>query len=57
MMEVLCANVDCPIYYRRIKIKKEQEEKEKQMERFDSYMLNQKNSWSLIDSDIDPWMK
>jgi DNA polymerase delta subunit 1 len=32
-MDVLCSNVDCPIYYKRIKVKKDQGRSAKQMER------------------------
>jgi DNA polymerase delta subunit 1 len=32
--EILCKNEDCPIFYRRIKIKNDLEEKKKEFERF-----------------------
>jgi DNA polymerase delta subunit 1 len=32
-MEVLCSNADCPIYYKRIKIKKDLGKKVKNMEK------------------------
>ena len=31
---VICANYDCPIYYKRNKVKKEAEEQGKQLDRF-----------------------
>ena len=32
-MDILCSNADCPIFYKRIKIKKDIEKKTKQVER------------------------
>ena len=35
-MDILCSNADCPIFYKRRKVKKELEQKEKQIERLET---------------------
>ena len=36
-MEVICENMDCPIYYKRIKYRNTIKDKEKIMKRFDNW--------------------
>ena len=38
-MDVLCSNADCPIFYKRRKVKKEMESKVKQFERLESMRI------------------
>jgi len=38
-MDILCANYDCPIYYKRIKIKKDFYNKKSQMDRLNTLSI------------------